>query len=389
MKTDTLVVHAGRHPEDHHGVVNTPVYRFSTVLYPTVEELEASGKARFDQVTYGRYGGPTTFALEEAVAALDGGFRAIAMPSGLAAITGAISAFVGAGDHLLVTDSAYFPTRRFCDTVLTRFGVEITYYDPLVGGAIAGLMQDNTRAVLVESPGSLTFEIQDVPAIAEAAHARGAVVIMDNTWATPLFFKPFERGVDVSLQAATKYVVGHSDAMLGIVTTATEEHFRRIKTSVASHGFSAGSEEVFLGLRGLRTLPVRLRQHQETGILLANWLRARPEVARVMHPALRDDPGHGLWYRDFTGASGLFGVCLKPVGKAAVDAFLNSLKLFGMGYSWGGYESLIIPTAGTIVRTASAWAPPGPTLRLHAGLENADDLIEDLDRAFGVMNSSS
>ncbi|MEO5374631.1 MAG: cystathionine beta-lyase [Alphaproteobacteria bacterium] len=385
MKTDTLIVHAGRHPEDHHGVVNPPVYRFSTVLHPTVRELEDSGRTRFDRVTYGRYGSPTTFALEEAVAALEGGYRSIATPSGLAAITGALTAFLKTGDHVLVTDSAYFPTRRFCDDILTGYGISVTYYDPLIGGGIAALMTPRTRVVLVESPGSLTFEIQDIPAIAEAAHAHGAIVIMDNTWASPLFFRPFDKGVDVSLQAATKYIVGHSDAMLGIITTATEEHFHRIKTSVSTFGFSVGSEEAYLGLRGLRTLGARLRQHQETGILLAHWLRGRPEVAHVMHPALKEDPGHRLWFRDFSGASGLFGVCLKPVRKEAVDAFLDSLSLFGMGYSWGGYESLIIPTTGAIVRTATRWDPPGPTLRLHAGLETPDDLIADLDQGFDVM----
>ncbi len=384
MKPDTLIAHAGRHPEDHHGAVNPPVYRVSTVLHPTVADLEESGRLRFDKMTYGRYGTPTTFALEEAVAALEGGHRAIATSSGLAAIAGALCAFVKAGDHILVTDSAYFPTRRFCDTVLKGFGVETTYYDPLIGSGIASLMRPDTRVVLLESPGSLTFEVQDVPAIAAAAHAGGAVAIMDNTWGTPLFFKPFEKGIDVSLQAATKYIVGHSDAMLGIVTT-TKEHFLRVKTSISTFGYSAGSEEVYLALRGLRTLAVRLRQHQETGILLANWLRTRAEVARVMHPALHDDPGHPLWFRDFDGACGLFGVCLKPCPKEAVDAFLNSLTLFGMGYSWGGFESLIVPTSDAIERTASPWAPPGPTLRIHAGLETPDDLIADLERGFAAL----
>lgn len=379
MKHDTLIAHAGRHPEEHHGAVNPPVYRVSTVLHPTVQDLEDSGRTRFDRMTYGRYGTPTSFALEEAVAALEGGYRTIATSSGLAAIAGALCAFVKTGDHILVTDSAYFPTRRFCDLVLKGFGVETTYYDPLIGAGITALMRPETRVVLLESPGSLTFEVQDVPAIAAAAHAGGAVTIMDNTWGTPLFFKPFDKGIDVSLQAATKYIVGHSDAMLGLVTT-TEEHFQRIKTSIATFGTSAGSEEVFLGLRGFRTLAVRLRQHQETGILLANWLRTRPEVARVMHPALRDDPGHALWFRDFSGACGLFGVCLKPYPKEAVDAFLNSLTLFGLGYSWGGFESLIIPTTGAIERTASPWNPPGPTLRIHAGLETPDDLIADLEQ---------
>ncbi|MFN3075591.1 MAG: cystathionine beta-lyase [Alphaproteobacteria bacterium] len=384
MKPDTLIVHTGRHPEDYHGVVNPPVYRCSTVLYPTAQALEASDKTRFDRVTYGRYGTPTTFALEEAVAALEGGYRSIATSSGLGAIAGTLGALVKAGDHLLVADSVYYPTRRFCNAVLRGFGVETTYYDPLIGEGIAGLIRPEMRAVVVESPGSLSFEIQDIPAIAAVAHEKGVVVVMDNTWGTPLFFKPFEKGVDVSLQAATKYIVGHSDAMLGVITT-TAPLFERIKTNVANFGYSVGSEEAWLGLRGVRTLGVRLRQHQESGLLIANWLARRPEVARVLHPALPDDPGHALWRRDFLGACGLFGLCLKPVPGAAVEAFLNALRLFAMGYSWGGYESLIIPTTGHITRTATNWNPPGPTLRLHVGLEDPGDLIADLDQAFQQM----
>ncbi|MBF0561815.1 MAG: PLP-dependent transferase, partial [Alphaproteobacteria bacterium] len=247
-------------------------------------------------------------------------------------------------------------------------------------------IRPETRAVVVESPGSLTFEVQDIPAIADVAHDHGCVVIMDNTWGTPLFFKPFEKGVDVSLQAATKYIVGHSDAMLGIITT-TESLFDKVKTNVATFGYSAGSEEAWLGLRGLRTLGVRLRQHRETGLRLAEWLRHRPEVAHIMHPALPEDPGHALWLRDFSGACGLFGLCLQPVPKVAVDAFLDSLELFAMGYSWGGYESLIIPTTGHIVRTATEWNPPGPTLRIHAGLEDPDDLIADLDQGLAQLRA--
>ncbi|VBB69446.1 Cystathionine beta-lyase [invertebrate metagenome] len=387
MKSDTLLVHAGRHPEDHHGTINPPVYRCSTVLYETVQALEDSDHHRFDRMTYGRYGTPTIFALEEAIARLEGGFRSIATSSGLSAVTSALSAFVKAGHHVLVPDTVYTPTRRFCDTVLRGYGVETTYYDPEIGSAIEALIRPTTRVVMVESPGSLTFEIQDIPAIATAAHQHhGTVLIMDNTWATPLFFKPFAKGVDVSIHAATKYISGHSDVMLGLITT-TEEYFATVKTHVTNWGFCAGSEEAWLGLRGLRTLSVRLRQHQENGILLANWLKHRSEVERVLHPALQDSPGHALWYRDFTGACGLFGVVLRPFRVEAVHAFLESLELFALGYSWGGYESLILPTSKGIIRTATHWQPAGPCLRIHAGLEAPDELIADLDRALSRLRS--
>jgi cysteine-S-conjugate beta-lyase len=381
MKKDSQILHAGRHPERFHGAVNPPVYHVSTILHPSVAAMEAGGKTPFEGVRYGRFGTPTTFALEEAVAAVEGGARAIATSSGLAAITGALMAFLKAGDHLLMTDTAYFPTRKFCDEVLTGFGVEVTYYDPLIGAGVARLMRPNTKVVFTESPGSLTFEVQDIPAIAEAAHAGGAVVMMDNTWGV-LNFQPFTKGVDVSLQACTKYIVGHADAMLGAITT-TEEHWLRIKSSVATFGHSPGVDEMFLGLRGLRTLPVRLRHHAATAMRLATWLEARPEVQRVLYPPLPSDPGHALWRRDFGGACGLFGVILHPADKRAVDAMLDGYRHFKLGFSWGGFESLVIPTTGhAVVRTATAWAPPGPSLRFHAGLEDAEDLIEDLDTGF-------
>lgn len=378
-KDDTKLVHAGRHPERNHGAVNPPVYRASTITFPSVAAMEESARRPFEGVRYGRFGTPTTFAFEEAVAELEGGWRSIATSSGLAAISGALCALLKTGDHLLMVDSAYQPTRKFCDGVLAGFGVETTYYDPGIGAGIAALMRPETRVVFVESPGSLTFEVQDVPAIAAAAHAADAVVVMDNTWGTPLFFKPFAHGVDISLQAATKYIVGHADAMLGVVTT-TEEHWHRIKSTVAAFGYSAGSEETYLGLRGLRTLSVRLARHQENGLALARWLRERPEVAAVLHPALPEDPGHALWRRDFTGACGLFGVILKPVPKRAVDALVDGLEYFGLGYSWGGFESLIVPAQ--IGRTVTPWSAPGPTLRIHAGLEDVGDLEADLAKGF-------
>ena len=386
FKDDTLIGHAGNHPRDHHGVVNPPVYRASTVLFPTVAAMERAVKDRFAGVYYGRYGTPTTFALEEAVAALEGADRAIALGSGLAAVSAVLIGLLRGGDHLLMVDSVYDPVRRLCDDMLARFGVETTYYDPLAGAAVAALMRPTTRIVYVESPGSLTFEVQDVPAIAAAAHAGGALAVMDNTWATPLFFKPFEHGVDVAIHAATKYIAGHSDLMLGLVTLR-DEFYRPLKSAAHGMGHGAAPDDCYLALRGLRTLAVRLRRHQETGLALARWLRERPEVDRVLHPALPDDPGHALWRRDFAGASGLFGIVLKPVPAAAVAAMLDGLELFGMGFSWGGYESLILPTKPA--RTATRWTATVPLLRIHAGLEDPQDLIADLERGFARLAAAT
>lgn len=382
MKKDSAILHAGRDPKSQSGAVNPPVYRVSTVLHPTVEALETSGAAPFDGMSYGRYGTPTTFAFEAAMAEVEGGARSIATSSGLAAITGTLLAVLSAGDHLLVPDSVYYPTRKFCERALARLGVETTFYDPLIGGGIAALFKSNTRLVLVESPGSLTFEVQDVAAIAAAAHDRNALVAADNTWGV-LNFQPFVHGVDISIQSCTKYVAGHSDAMLGCITAATERLWLRLKRSIVTHGNHPGSEEVYLGLRGLRTLPVRLRQHQSSALGLARWLAARPEVARVVFPALESDPGHALWSRDFTGSCGLFGVILRPVGNPAVAAMLNGYDHFKLGYSWGGFESLVLPTGpDAVVRTATRWDPAGPMIRFHAGLEDPDDLLDDLDRGF-------
>jgi cystathionine beta-lyase len=390
LKDDTLITHAGNRPADHKGIVNPPVYHASTILFPTVDALEDSVRHLNEpgRIHYGRYGTPTTFAFEEAVARLEGGAQAVALPSGLAAITVALTSFLEAGDHLLMVDTVYGPGRKFCGGLLARFGVETTFYDPLIGAAIAELIRPNTRVVYLESPGSLTFEVQDVRAIADAAHAAGVLVVMDNTWATPMFFKPFQHGVDVSVHAATKYIVGHSDAMLGVVVT-NDELFRTVKTTAHGFGHAAAPDDCYLGLRGLRTLGVRLRRHQETGLLLARWLRDRPEVARVLHPALPDDPGHGLWRRDFAGASGLFGMVLEPVAKTALAAMLDGLKLFGMGFSWGGYESLILPVRPETTRSATTWSETGPTLRIHAGLEDPTDLVADLERGFERLNAAA
>ncbi|UEM19223.1 cystathionine beta-lyase [Skermanella mucosa] len=385
---DTILTHAGNDPQANFGIVNPPVYHASTVLFPTVAALEEAGHS-FDGVRYGRIGTPTSQAFEATVARLEGGFKAVTAPSGLAAISTALLAFVSAGDHILVTDSVYGPTRLFCSDMLKRLGVEAEFYDPLAGAGIERLIRPNTRVVFLESPGSLTFEVQDVPAIAAAAKKAGAIVMIDNTWGTPLFFKPFDHGVDLSIHAATKYMVGHSDAMLGVITAGTEEVWNRLKRNAVQLGTCAGPDDVYLGLRGLRTMGARLRQHQDTALALARWLQARPEVARVLHPALPDDPGHALWKRDFTGACGLFAIELKPCSAAAVASFLDGMELFGMGYSWGGYESLILPIHPEKLRTATRWRTDGPMVRLHAGLEDPDDLIADLERGLARLAAAA
>jgi cystathionine beta-lyase len=389
MKQDTKIVTSGRNPEAHNGAVNVPVYRASTILHPTVEEMEAAGKAGNFVKRYGRVGTPTTEAFDDMISTVEGGYNTVSMSSGLAALTSSLLAFLSTGDHVLITDSIYGPVRRFADVHLKRLGIEVEYYDPLIGGGIAELIKPNTRIVFTESPGSLTFEIQDIPAISEAAHAAGALVFMDNTWASPVFCKPFELGVDISIHACTKYITGHSDAMLGCATAANEELYLALKTFCVHQGICAGTEELFLGLRGMRTISVRLERHMKTGIELASWLAARPEVDRVLHPALPDDPGHELWKRDFSGASGLFGLILKDVRKPAVDAMLDSLSLYGMGASWGGFESLILPTKPGSIRTASKWEPAGPSLRIHAGLEDIEDLKADLEIGFRALNDNA
>ncbi len=370
----TKVLHLGRNPEKQYGFVNPAVYRGSTVIFPTVDALETSNQ----DYVYGRKGTPTVRNLESAIAELEGGHKSFLTPSGLSAITTALLAFVEAGDHILVTDSVYGPTRRFCTNVLSKLHIETTYYDPLIGEQIKDLIRPNTKIIFTESPGSQTFEVQDIPAISKVAHERDIWVMMDNTWASPLYFKPFSFGVDVSIQAATKYIVGHADAMLGIIT-ANQKAANSIKTMHDNLGLCPGPEDAYLALRGLRTLPVRLKQHWQSGLEIARWLKGRPEVSKVLHPALEDDPGYSLWKRDFIGAAGLFSIILKPTPKQAVNEMLNSLKLFGMGWSWGGYESLIIPFNPSPYRTATKWDAGGPTLRLHIGLDETSDLIGDLD----------
>jgi cysteine-S-conjugate beta-lyase len=386
-KPDTLLTHAGRRPEDFHGAVNPPAYHASTILHPTVAQLEHSQKHRYDHTHYGRLGTPTTFAFEEAVTALEGGHRAIAFCSGAAACIGALLAFVKAGDHVLVPDNVYGPVRGFANGFLARFGVAASFYDPLLGAGIADLLQENTRVIYLESPGSLTFEIQDVPAIVAVAKARGIATIFDNTWSSPLFFKPLAFGVDISVIAATKYIVGHSDAMMGIAV-CTEASFPPLREAATLLGNAAAPDDCYLALRGLRTAAVRLRRHEAQGLALARWLAARPEVERVLHPALPSCPGHERWRRDFTGASGLFSIVLRrDIAKPAVDAMLDGMELFGMGFSWGGFESLMVPVYPARMRTATQW-DTGPVLRLHAGLEDLDDLLADLAAGFDRLRGA-
>jgi cystathionine beta-lyase len=376
----TDIVHAGRDPFAHHGFVNPPVYRGSTVLFKSLESFEKR-EARY---TYGRRGTPTSEALERAVAGLEGGARTWLAPSGAAAVATTLLCLTKAGDHILVVDTVYQPTRKFCDGILKRFGVETTYYDPTVGSGIDRLMRPNTSLVYTESPGSLTFEVQDIPAIAAAAHARGALVAMDNTWASPLYFKPFAHGVDISIQAGTKYLVGHADAMLGAITV-TDRLAPQLVAQAGGMGICAGTEEMFLGLRGLRTLEVRLERHWRSGVDIAGWLEERSEVARVHHPALPSHPQHALWKRDFLGACGLFSVELKPRPRKALAAMLDGLELFGIGASWGGYESLVLPFDARPIRTATAAKAEGPTVRFHIGLEDVGDLKSDLEAGFARL----
>ncbi|HVZ05103.1 cystathionine beta-lyase [Hyphomicrobium sp.] len=383
LRPETKVVHLGRDPFEHHGFVNPPVYRGSTVLYETLDAIQS----RKQPYTYGRRATPTTRALEDAITDLEGGSATILTSSGLGAVSTAFLAFASTGDHILVTDSAYQPGRVFADKMLKRFGIETTYYDPALGADIAKLFRPNTRFILVECPGSQTFEMQDIPAIAAAAHQHDIFVLADNTWATPLYCKPLTLGADVSIQAATKYIVGHADAMLGAVT-ANARAARLLDNAKEALGTCPGSEETYLGLRGLRTLDVRLERHQKSALAVAQWLSARPEVDRVLYPPLPSDPGHAIWKRDFTGASGLFTAVLKPTSEKALAAFLDGLALFGMGYSWGGYESLVIPFDPTSYRTATKWTGPGPALRFHIGLEATEDLIRDLDAGFARLKAA-
>jgi cystathionine beta-lyase len=373
----TLVGHLGRSPRKWMGAVNTPVFRASTILFPTVEDLKLAAARQYPGLSYGLHGVPTVTDFQDAMTVLEGGHAALAVPSGLTATTFPFLALLQPGDHALVTDVVYGPTRRFCELHVKRLGIDVEYYDPLVGADIAALMKPNTRLVFLESPGSLTFEVQDVRAICDVARAHGAWTVLDNTWATPLFFRAFDHGVDVAVHAATKYIGGHSDVLLGAIV-ANEPTYGPLFRLWTDMGVTASTDDCFLGLRGLRTLAARLERQQASALRIAEWLRAQPQVKEVLYPALPGARGHALWKRDFRGASSLFGVILQPVDEARIAAMLDGMEIFSMGWSWGGFESLIIPTFPERTRSVTTWSPGGPCLRLAVGLEDADDLIADL-----------
>jgi cystathionine beta-lyase len=384
LTTRTRLVAAGRTPSEQFGYVNTPIYRGSTVLYPTHADLVA----RNGRFTYGTHGTPTTQALETAWCELAGAATTVLTPSGLAAITIALLCAVKAGDHILVADSVYRPTRIFCDTVLKRLGVETTYYDPMIGAGVADLVRETTSVLFLEAPGSQSFEVPDLPALIGVARAKNLCSILDNTWATPLFYPPHAAGIDIAVEAGTKYLSGHSDLLLGL-TSANATWAGHLRATFDAFAMCAGPEDVFLGLRGLRTLDLRLREAERQGLAMAHWLAARPEVALVLHPAFPSCPGHEFWRRDFLGSSGLFSVVLRPAPTKAVAAMLDGLALFGMGFSWGGYESLVVPFDCAPYRSATRWSPGGPTLRFSIGLEDVGDLQADLDAGFARLRAAS
>ncbi|MHA1559788.1 MAG: cystathionine beta-lyase [Alphaproteobacteria bacterium] len=372
----TRLVAAGRRKDITGPFVNPPAVHASTVLFDSVTEMY-SGETKY---AYGRRGTPTLAALEEAIAELEGADGTVLCPSGLNAISTALLALSSAGDHILLPDSIYEPGRFFADTVLSRLGISVTYYDPTVAGGVGELMNADTRIVYVESPGSITMEMQDIPSIAAAARARGVTVVADNTWATPIHCRPLDLGADVALLSATKYIGGHSDLMMG-TASANGETFRALKRFHGAAGLCVAPDDAYLALRGMRTIDVRLSRHQESALMVARWLHDRPEVARVLHPGLDDDPGHALWQRDMTGSSGLFSLVLRGGTEKDASAVLDALELFGLGYSWGGFESLAIIGSHGLTRTASPVDRKGPIIRLHIGLEDPDDLIADLEQA--------
>jgi cystathionine beta-lyase len=385
-KPDTEIVHGGRRSEWRGPLVNVPVHRASTILFDDVAALKAAAP-EFGKAYYALHGTPTQWALAEALTELEPGAAGTMLyASGLAALTAAILTVVAAGDELLVLDSVYGPTRRFCDGFLKRYGVATRYYDPMIGGGIADLIGERTRAILLESPGSLTMEVQDVPAVCAAARAKGVATLLDNTWATPLFFPALAAGIDLSILAGTKYVGGHADVMLGAVT-ANADWYRKLERTSWDLGHMVSPDDAWLGSRGLRTMALRLRQHEANALKVAHWLKARPEVGAMLHPAFPDCPGHEYWQRDFRGATGLFSFVLRGTSEAERARFIDALALFGIGYSWGGYESLVLPIDPGPLRTATKWEAEGPVVRLHIGLEDSDDLIEDLDRAFARIGA--
>lgn len=386
-RPDTRIIHGGRRAEWRGRMVNPPVHRASTILFDSVAELRAATPG-LGKPYYGLHGTASQWALAEALTELEPGAAGTFLySSGLAALTAAIMTVVAAGEELLVPDNVYGPTRRFCDGLLKRYDVATRYYDPMIGGGIAELIGEETRAILLESPGSLTMEVQDVPAICAAARARGVATLLDNTWATPLFFPAIAAGVDLSILAGTKYVGGHADVMLGSVT-ANADWYPRLERTSWDLGHGVSPDDAWLGSRGLRTMAVRLRQHEANALKVAHWLKARREVASILHPAFPDCPGHEYWVRDFSGSSGLFSFVLRGGDDAARSRLIDSLELFGIGYSWGGYESLAVPADPAPIRSVTRWQAEGPVVRLHIGLEDPDDLIEDLAAALDRFGSA-
>ncbi|MFV7770733.1 cystathionine beta-lyase [Shewanella marisflavi] len=388
MKKETKIVSVGRDKKWSKGVINPPVFRASTVVFDTIEEMRYATKNRANgEMFYGRRGTPTHFAFQAAIAELEGGVGTALYPSGSAAISGALLSFLKAGDHLLMVDTAYEPTRDLCDKLLKGFGIETTYYDPLIGKGIEALIRPNTKVLFLESPGSITLEVQDVPTLSRIAHKHGLVVMLDNTWASPINSRPFELGVDISIQAATKYIVGHSDVMLG-TATANEAHWEQLRENSYLMGQCTSADDIYLASRGLRTLGVRMAQHEKNALKVANWLTTRPEVDHLRHPAFTTCPGHEFFKRDFSASNGLFSFVLKQGNIKSITAFVENMQHFKMGFSWGGYESLILGVFGIDkLRTATQWDSSKPLIRLHVGLENPDDLIKDLEAGFERYNA--
>lgn len=388
MKLETMMVHAGQAGAGYMGVVNMPPHRASTILFDSLSDFHKADNGEWPLPGYARYGSPSTIALEETLAKLDDADYSIVFSSGLAAIANAILAFCGAGDHMLMIDNAYGCTRRLCDQQLKQLGIEVTFYDPTIGAGIEKLIQPNTKVVFCESPGSLTFEMQDIPAIAEVAHKHGALVIADCTWASPLYFKAFEKGVDIVMHSATKYMSGHSDVVMGVLS-CKDEHYKTLLRTARNYGSCPSADNCYLVARGLRTMQLRMEKQMKNAMTIAQWFQTRPEVERVLYPMLPDDPGHALWKRDMTGGASLFGVLLKPCSDESLAAMLDGLDHFGMGYSWGGFESLVITYNAKRIRTATEWKHEGPNLRFNIGLEHVDDLIEDLDAGFARLKAGS
>ena len=369
---ETLLTHSGRSPADHFGFVNTPVFRGSTVIFPTLDDLEDTTRA----YRYGRNDNPTSRSVQTLVTELEGAAGTVLAPSGLSAVSTALLSVLDAGDELLVTDSCYEPTRVFCSETLKRFGITATFYDPRAGAGIADLFTDRTKAIFVESPGSLTFEIQDLPAIVAAARERNLVVIVDNSWATPVYLKPLALGADIVVHAGTKMFVGHSDAMFGTIS-ANARVLKQLARTHRTLGVCASPDDSYLAARGLRTLAIRMKEHEQRAVAIARWLEAQPAVRAVYHPALESHPDHAVWKRDFTGSGSLFAALFEPAPREAVAAMVDGFELFSMGYSWGGYESLCMPVHPERIRTAVPWTGEGNLFRIHIGLEGIDDLTAD------------